>query len=113
MSDFSASSTECYEEVDVLIVALGDGSAGLVSYVFIARLDDEDNSSIDSLIYLQTSEASYEMAGTIKNSVRVGGLRLEVKPNLVKCLGASIVFLLDLIVVFRGEGKASSLRTAL
>ncbi|UQB79636.1 hypothetical protein KI429_09055 [Pseudomonas shirazica] len=92
MSDFSASSTECYEEVDVLIVALGDSSAGLVSYVFIARLDDEDNSSIGGLIYLQTSEASYEMAGRIKNSVRAGGLRLEVKPNLVKYFGASIFF---------------------
>ncbi|MOA16246.1 hypothetical protein D3C78_1364490 [compost metagenome] len=55
MSDFSTSSTERYEEVDVLIVALGDGSADLVNNVFIARLGDEDNSSIGSLIYLQTS----------------------------------------------------------
>lgn len=66
MDDFVASNIECYEENDVLIVALGDGGADPVNYVIITRLDDEDNSSVDSCIGLQASGASYEVAGAIE-----------------------------------------------
>ena len=66
MNDFIASSIECYEEDDVLIVAIGDGSADPANYVIMTRLEDEDNSSVDDCIGLQTSEASHEVAGAIK-----------------------------------------------
>ena len=69
MNNFVASNIECYEENDVLVVAIGDGGADPVNYVIITRLDDEDNLSVDDGIGLQVSGLSYEVAGAIKKIV--------------------------------------------
>lgn len=92
MNDFVASSIECYEEDDVLIVAIGDSGADPVNYVIMTRLDDEDNSSVDGGIGLQVSGASYEMAAAIKKIVlEKSGLRVEVKPQFINHFGGSTI----------------------
>lgn len=114
MNDFIASSIECYEEDDVLIVAIGDGSADPANYVIMTRLEDEDNSSVDDCIGLQTSEASHEVAGAIKKiALEKSGLRVEVKPEFIKHFGGSSIFARFDSVIFESAGKASSLRKAL
>ena len=74
MNNFVASSIECYEENDVLVVAIGEGGVDPVNYLIITRLDDEDNLSVDDGIGFQVSGVTYEMAGAIKK-ISLGGKR--------------------------------------
>lgn len=114
MNDFIASSIECYEENDVLIVAIGDGGADPLNYVIITRLDEEDDSSIDDCIGLQTSETGYEVAGAIKKIVlNDSGVRVEVKPQFIKHFGGSTILVRFAGGFLESEGKVSSLRNAL
>lgn len=114
MNNFIASSIECYEENDVLIVAFGDGGADPSNYVIITRLDDEDDSGIDGCIGLQTSEAGYEVAGAIKKIVlNDSGVIIEVKPQFIKHFGGSAILVRFAGGILESEGKVSSLRNSL
>lgn len=66
---FNASVLECYEEDDVLTVALGDNEQSPENYLIITRLDDEDNDSIDEGIGLQTSQSAYEASAAIEKVI--------------------------------------------
>jgi len=114
MNNFVASNIECYEENDVLVVAIGDGGADPVNYVIITRLDDEDNLSVDDGIGLQVSGLSYEVAGAIKKIVLAeSGLRVEIKPEFIKDFGGSAVLVKFNDGVLDLAGGISSLRKTL
>ncbi|WP_325948060.1 hypothetical protein [Pseudomonas putida] len=114
MNNFVASSIECYEENDVLVVAIGEGGVDPVNYLIMTRLDDEDNLSVDDGIGLQVSGATYEMSGAIKKLVlEESGLRVEVKPPFIDSLGGSSILVKFDEGVLELAGRISSLREAL
>jgi len=114
MNDFIASSIECYEENDVLIVAIGDSGADPINYIIITRLDDEDNSNVDDGIGLQVSGASHEVTAAIKKiALEECHLRVEVKPMFINHFGGPAIIVQFDSGILDLEGKVSSLRKAL
>lgn len=90
MNKFVASTIKCYEEHDVLIVALGDGSENPAHFMIITRLDDEDNATVNEGIGFQTHQAEYEISNAIaKVILRSDSLEVVVKPEFNDFFGAS------------------------
>lgn len=80
MSVFDATYIKCYEEDEVLTVAISDDAVDPQGFIIITRLDEEDSASIDACIGLQTAAAEYEMADAIqKVSLSNNKLEIEIK----------------------------------
>ncbi|AMA45585.1 hypothetical protein APT63_08040 [Pseudomonas sp. 22-AL-CL-001] len=82
MKVFNATHIKCYEEDDVLIVAVGDDAADPHNFIIMTRLDDEDTPFTDGDVGLQTESTEYEMAGAIqKIGLSESRLKVEIKSN--------------------------------
>ena len=87
---FNVSALECYEENDVLTVALGDDTKSPENYLIITRLDDDDNDSIDEGIGLQTSQSAYEQSAAIEKVIlQSGSLEVVITPDSYQHFGCS------------------------
>ncbi|GKQ49117.1 hypothetical protein PSTH1771_28215 [Pseudomonas syringae pv. theae] len=88
MKKFFATTIKCYEEDDVLIIALSDGSVAPSNFMIITRLDDEDNAMVNDGIGFQTDQAEYEMPDAIEKVVlRSDSLEVVVKPEFASFFG--------------------------
>lgn len=89
MKKFAAAAIKCYEEDEVLTVALGDDFKNPSNFLVITRLDDEDNASVDDGIGLLTEYANYEMSGAISEVVLgLNSLEVVVKPEFTDFFGS-------------------------
>ncbi|KPX70877.1 hypothetical protein [Pseudomonas syringae group genomosp. 3] len=88
MKKFFATTIKCYEEDDVLIIALSDDSVAPSNFMIITRLDDEDNAMVNDGIGFQTDQAEYEMPDAIEKVVlRSDSLEVVVKPEFASFFG--------------------------
>ncbi|HDS1744170.1 MULTISPECIES: hypothetical protein [Pseudomonas] len=93
MSEFIASTIECYEEDGVVTIALGDDPIDPNGYIVITRLDDEDNIYIDEGIGFQTAQSSHEVANSIDEVIlHSDGLEVVVKQEFIGHCGAGRFF---------------------
>lgn len=104
MKKFFASTIKCYEEDDVLVVALSDGPVDPANFMIITRLDDEDNHTLDEGIGFQTDQAEYEMSDAIEKVIlRSDSLEVVVKSELADFFGGSSI----LAEIPRGNNDSS------
>lgn len=88
MKKFFATTIKCYEEDDVLIIALSDDSVAPSNFMIITRLDDEDNAMVNDGTGFQTDQAEYEMPDAIEKVVlRSDSLEVVVKPEFASFFG--------------------------
>ena len=93
MNKFVVSVIECYEEDEVLTIALGDDAFDPENYLLIARLDDEDNAQVGEGIGFQTAQSEYEVANAIEAVfLHENGLEVIVKQAFVTHYGGRRFF---------------------
>lgn len=92
MKKFFASAIKCYEDDEVLTVALGDDAEDPMTFLVITRLDDEDNASVEDGIGLLTEHAEYEMSGAISEVILgLNSLEVVVKAEFRDFFGCSSI----------------------
>ncbi|WP_052821554.1 hypothetical protein [Pseudomonas syringae group genomosp. 3] len=92
MRSFTASTIKCYEEDDVLVIALSDNAENPANYIIITRLDNEDNTTVNDGIGLQTDQAEYEIPDAIeKVIIDLDILEVVVKPEFSCFFGSSSI----------------------
>ncbi|WP_109513234.1 hypothetical protein [Pseudomonas ovata] len=90
MKRFFASTIKCYEEDNVLVVALGDDAQAPANFMIITRLDDDDHASVEEGIGFHTDQAEYERSDAIEKVVLCpASLEVVVKPEFVEFFGGS------------------------
>ncbi|RMS65585.1 hypothetical protein [Pseudomonas syringae] len=88
MKKFFASTIKCYEEDEVLVIALGDDQVAPSNFMIITRLDDEDNATVNDGIGFQTDQAEYEMHDAIEKVIlRPDSLEVVVKSEFAGFFG--------------------------
>ncbi len=90
MKRFVASTLRCYEEDDVLVVALGDDAQAPANFIIITRLDDDDHASVEEGIGFHTDQAEYERSDAIEKVIfSPDSLEVVVKPEYAEFFGDS------------------------
>lgn len=89
---FSVSTIKCYEEDNVLVIALSDDSVAPSNFIIITRLDDEDNATVNDGIGFQTDQAEYERSDAIEKVIlHSNSLEVMVKPEFASFFGGSSI----------------------
>ncbi|EXL29101.1 hypothetical protein ACQJ22_11405 [Pseudomonas fragariae (ex Marin et al. 2024)] len=89
---FSVSTIKCYEEDNVLVIALSDHSVAPSNFIIITRLDDEDNATVNDGIGFQTDQAEYERSDAIEKVIlHSNSLEVVVKPEFASFFGGSSI----------------------
>lgn len=91
VKNFSASTIKCYEEDNVLVIALSDDLVAPSNFIIITRLDDEDNATVNDGIGFQTDQAEYERSDAIEKVIlHSNSPEVVVKPEFASFLVAQV-----------------------